>query len=479
MVFDRIFGKRKREDAQAELAGAKKELVELGGSEGTKPTGLSLNIHTPEPTTAPDLDLNALDQASGKDVEDSIVARQDLTTNAESRLQTETSKAKPAETKTPEVTLEQQSEFKVGMKIRLSGENTEICEIFSVGTSGSVYLVKSDGRAIPKISPERLQDLKKQNRLDVLEPNSKEAKIFDIEKRQAKRREEIRLIREELKLLMQQIASSSPEAKGDIVHGEAFSLTKEGMSENQDAVLVDNENQLYAVFDGMGGHSDGALASRTAAEYIKERVLERNLGFNDVNSDYLVAEDMQDLIISVNREVSKLGHGKSDKPGTTISIVKIVSSPEGRRLVIGNIGDSRVFIQHANGVLRQVTDDDNGMSPFETLRISNAAQESDLNEQELRRFRTRNQISRCLGDSNLGEVKGKVINISNLNILRVVITSDGIHDNLTNDEIEKLLQQDARAEVLAHAAQKRSREHSFRSKADDMTALVIDLKSGN
>ncbi len=63
---------------------------------------------------------------------------------------------------------------------------------------------------------------------------------------------------------------------------------------------------------------------------------------------------------------------------------------------------------------------------------------------------------------------------------RLVITTDGIHDNLTNSEIEALLQQmgssDVAVNALVQAALLRSKHPShIRAKHDDMTEVALSL----
>jgi len=62
---------------------------------------------------------------------------------------------------------------------------------------------------------------------------------------------------------------------------------------------------------------------------------------------------------------------------------------------------------------------------------------------------------------------------------RILLCSDGIHDNLTNDEIEEIVKQadsTTVAQTLVEHALERSRQESsvtMRAKPDDMTAVVI------
>jgi serine/threonine protein phosphatase PrpC len=57
-----------------------------------------------------------------------------------------------------------------------------------------------------------------------------------------------------------------------------------------------------------------------------------------------------------------------------------------------------------------------------------------------------------------------------------LLCSDGIHDNLTDAEIETTLRQEARtiiARQLVQHAIDRSHEECLRAKKDDMSAVVI------
>lgn len=65
----------------------------------------------------------------------------------------------------------------------------------------------------------------------------------------------------------------------------------------------------------------------------------------------------------------------------------------------------------------------------------------------------------------------------------VLLTSDGVHDNLTHEEIEALLEKakspEEAAAFIKEAALKRSREDknkSIRAKPDDVSVVAVEVK---
>ncbi len=92
-------------------------------------------------------------------------------------------------------------------------------------------------------------------------------------------------------------------------------------------------------------------------------------------------------------------------------------------------------------------------------------------------FDERHMVSNSLGGSQYNPVVfTRPLESSDV----ILITSDGIHDNLTATEIIEILKanQDPSAvsSALIQSAQARSRdEHHVRAKPDDMTALVVAI----
>jgi protein phosphatase len=113
----------------------------------------------------------------------------------------------------------------------------------------------------------------------------------------------------------------------------------------------------------------------------------------------------------------------------------------------------------------------------DALRIDQASHPEELSETELAYFNKRNGITQALGDPQL-----LVVHIDQISIGpgdRILLCTDGIHDNLTDREIEEIVRRGARtttARALVEHAVQRSRQASstmMRAKPDDMSAVVV------
>lgn len=111
---------------------------------------------------------------------------------------------------------------------------------------------------------------------------------------------------------------------------------------------------LYIVADGMGGHTNGHLASKTAsrvaARYILERIylplIHEDGGLNQTP----IQEVLVNAVQAANTAVFKADLDSDS--GTTLTIALVL----GRRLHIAHVGDSRLYLLSDNE-LQAVTSD--------------------------------------------------------------------------------------------------------------------------
>lgn len=119
--------------------------------------------------------------------------------------------------------------------------------------------------------------------------------------------------------------------------------------------------------------------------------------------------------------------------------------------------------------------DEAGMKQVQK-RLSNAQTAAGLSPEERRAFRFRNLITQGLGYESI-EPHTTATEIQPGD--RVLLTTDGIHDNLIQDEMEGTLKSSAdvqqSADNMVEAAAQRSAEKGDRANPDDMTTLVVEV----
>ena len=263
------------------------------------------------------------------------------------------------------------------------------------------------------------------------------------------------------------------------------SLVHEGHPDrNEDAMLLDEENRTFGVFDGMGGHDGGDIASRTAEEYFSKHAEDMKDGGNVEFAKQALKHMMMGAHQAVlERRLKTPG----SKMGATATVLKFYTDEAGKTwALIASVGDSRVYRAEEDGNVSQVSEDDDTLKNFfpdpeehkaAAKKIANATSTNGFNDIELAAFNNRNVISAALGT----RVESlKIIAVPAERGDRFLLTSDGVHDNLTTDKILEIVRESQSPENIARNLINKSREHSrsgqFRAKPDDMTALFVEIK---
>lgn len=115
---------------------------------------------------------------------------------------------------------------------------------------------------------------------------------------------------------------------------------------NQDSICLDHSHNFFAVADGMGGHNGGDIASQLSV-----KVMPEFFASHSTQEPQLL---MKNMIQEVNRAILKKAEENPELHGmgTTVSAIHF----SGPQLVIGNVGDSRVYMVNNHHIFQMTRD---------------------------------------------------------------------------------------------------------------------------
>ena len=208
---------------------------------------------------------------------------------------------------------------------------------------------------------------------------------------------------------------------------------------------------VFAVADGMGGHSAGDVASKAVVTRLAE------LGGTPTTT----AESLnQALALAVDD--MKAGEGVTDLgTGTTVTGVALAIVSDAAQLIAFNIGDSRVY-QLTSGVLEQVTIDHSVVQELvDAGRITR--EEADVHPHG-------NVITRAVGFHEPPVPDYRILPLHQG--LRILVCSDGLTKELTAYGIRHFLISNPNADDAVAALVTAALENGGR---DNVTAIVLDV----
>jgi len=194
-------------------------------------------------------------------------------------------------------------------------------------------------------------------------------------------------------------------------------------TDNQDraAVVVAEDAALMMVFDGMGGHSDGARAAETGMKVVQEMFMESTLPvFDPQGFLYMALARAHDEVVSLGKEVAV-----DFRPRATCAVCLV---QEGGSFW-AHIGDSRIYQVRGGGVLSRSRDH----SHVEVL-----IQEGAITEEEALDHPMRNFVECCIGgDAPVPDmsITGKMALIPGDVLLAC---SDGLWSGLVDEEMARI-----------------------------------------
>jgi protein phosphatase len=249
----------------------------------------------------------------------------------------------------------------------------------------------------------------------------------------------------------------------DVQFGEASDFGKV-RTNNEDAVAsfipgsrhqARSHGYLFAVADGVGGLDLGEVASSTAVSVVAQE-------FGAAQSGTMLISLLPRLIQHANAAV----HDRTLEPqyrGKRMATTLVTCAMRYDQAVVSHVGDSRCYLVR-NGKARQITQDHTLVNEQRKMGLISA---SEIAESE-----SRHVLIKSLGPEMF--VAPDTTAVTLLPGDTLVLCTDGVHDEVSEEIIAQIVSQKKSADELARELVARAVEIDG---ADNTTAQVIRVRS--
>ena len=207
-----------------------------------------------------------------------------------------------------------------------------------------------------------------------------------------------------------------------------YAMTEKGdHNENEDRILINDtivsagtfeakcdSNLKICVADGVGGNNAGAVASSFVCENLKNIVPSSKNDLVDINSQ----------LLTKSTENANYNGMATTLSGICINDEKAISF---------HIGNTRIYVFQGS-YIKQITEDHTSVNWL--------VKTGKLSKKEAETYDRRNEITACFGGGNPSLINSLVFMENNdalLNAKRMILTSDGVHEYVSIDELEDVL----------------------------------------
>ncbi len=218
---------------------------------------------------------------------------------------------------------------------------------------------------------------------------------------------------------------------------------------NQDSLV--SRPGLYAVADGMGGHTAGEVAAEIAVEVLENR------------EAIVSTQDLIQAVHAMNAAIMARADAEPELSGmgTTLCALALVTTDEQERLALANVGDSRIYV-YAGDELQQLSEDHS--------LVAQLVRDGSLTASQADRHPQRNVLIRALGiDPDVAVDAWEVLPFAGD---RFVLCSDGLSNELTDDQIAAVLRRLADPQEAANELVRLANESGGR---DNITVVLVDI----
>jgi protein phosphatase len=233
---------------------------------------------------------------------------------------------------------------------------------------------------------------------------------------------------------------------------------------NEDYFSLIEDEQLFLVADGMGGHASGEVASKMAAETIGE-FYQRTREDEDATWPYKMDRSLSYIenrlvcgIKLANLRIFETSNRDLRYKGMGTTIVSTLVA--GDKIYVGHVGDSRVYRVRDSGIT-QLTRDHSLLEDYKEAK-------PDMTEEEERNFPHKNVITRALGMRETVQVDIRSHQIKSGDVY--ILCSDGLSGMVVDTQICQIA---ANAKTLERAVAELVDAANRNGGTDNVTTLLL------
>jgi PPM family protein phosphatase len=251
------------------------------------------------------------------------------------------------------------------------------------------------------------------------------------------------------------------------ITAEALSDVGRKRKGNEDALVLNPEQRLYVVADGMGGHAAGEVASKVAVDAIAEFV-ELTGGNQEITWPFGLDDSisyegnrLKTAVRHANTRVIEATRESAEYEGMATTVAAVLV--DGDVANLAHVGDSRIYL-FSNETIEQLTRDHSWVNE----QIENGA----ISPEQARSHPLRNVVTRALGGR-----PDLVVDIQSRRMATgdmLLLCSDGLTTMVTDEDIARILRE-ADGDV-AKAANALVSEANERGGEDNITVVLLKFE---
>ena len=201
---------------------------------------------------------------------------------------------------------------------------------------------------------------------------------------------------------------------------------------NEDTYLILEKEALFCVADGAGGHSNGAMASKTTVDIVKSFVSKKSLTKDDTTlpieyNDYDSQYEVDNVVSNAAQVANKVLFGDDGKNNMASTLVCCHFQHSSAHIT--HIGDSRCYL-YRDRVLSLLTEDHS--------LVWQLFREGKISENELKTHPRRNVITRAIGVES--KIFTDYVKTTFLKGDLFVLCSDGLSSMISDFEIQEIIE---------------------------------------